>query len=81
MKREERELFLDLHLHSRYSRAVSSQMVPGEMALWAAKKGIDILGSGDFTHPLWLRQLESELEENGEGVYCRRGEEKKKKDR
>ncbi len=79
MKRTERELFLDLHLHSRYSRAVSSQMVPGEMALWAAKKGIDVLGSGDFTHPLWLRQLESELEESGEGVYCRRGGEKKEK--
>lgn len=77
MKLEERELFLDLHLHSRYSRAVSSQMVPQEMALWAAKKGIDILGSGDFAHPLWLRQLESELGESGEGVYCLRGEEKK----
>ncbi len=68
---------MDLHLHSRYSRAVSHQMVPQEMALWAKKKGIDVLGSGDFTHPLWLRQLESMLEEKGEGVYCLKGEGKK----
>jgi len=68
---------LDLHLHSKYSRAVSSEMMPQKMALWARKKGIDVLGSGDFTHPLWLRQLEVEFGEKGEGVYCLKGEEKK----
>jgi len=65
----------DFHLHSRYARAVSSQMVPRTMAFWAQKKGIDLLGSGDFTHPLWLRELESQFKEVRDGVYCLRREE------
>lgn len=59
----------DLHLHSKYSRAVSGQMVPSQMAYWAARKGIKLIATGDWTHPLWLRELESGLEEAGEGVY------------
>src|SRR3990167_82261 len=63
------EFVTDLHLHSKYSRAVSPQMVLPEMAKWAAKKGINLLTSGDFTHPLWFRNIKAELEEAGEGVY------------
>ncbi len=59
----------DLHLHSKYSRAVSKQMVIPEMARWGKIKGIDVLGTTDFTHPLWLAELKSFLEEVGEGVY------------
>lgn len=59
----------DLHLHSKYSRAVSQQMVLPEMAKWARRKGIDLLGTGDFTHPLWFRELKAGLEEAGEGIY------------
>jgi uncharacterized protein (TIGR00375 family) len=59
----------DLHLHSKYSRAVSSQMVVPEMARWGKIKGIDILGTGDFTHPLWFTELRSGLEEVGEGIF------------
>ncbi|MDP3998877.1 MAG: endonuclease Q family protein [bacterium] len=59
----------DLHLHSKYSRAVSPQMVLPEMAKWAKRKGIDLLGTGDFTHPLWFRELKSQLEQSGEGIY------------
>ena len=59
----------DLHLHSKYSRAVSQQMVLPEMAKWAVKKGINLLTASDFTHPLWLRTIKGELEESGEGVY------------
>lgn len=63
------EFVADLHLHSKYSRAVSQQMVLPEMAKWAVKKGIDLLTTGDWTHPLWLRSIKRELEEAGEGVY------------
>src|SRR3990167_2762426 len=63
------EFVTDLHLHSKYSRAVSPQMVLPQMAVWAAKKGINLLTTGDWTHPLWLRSIKAELEEAGEGGY------------
>ncbi|KKU03659.1 MAG: PHP domain protein [Candidatus Woesebacteria bacterium GW2011_GWC2_47_16] len=59
----------DLQLHSRFSRAVSPQMVVPVISEWAVKKGIDLVATGDWTHPLWLRELEVNLEEAGEGVY------------
>jgi len=63
------EIIADLHLHSKYSRAVSQQMVVSQIAFWAAKKGINLVGTADWTHPLWLRELKENLEEAGEGVY------------
>ncbi len=63
------EFVADLHLHSKYSRAVSQAMVLPEMAKWGAKKGINLLTTGDWTHPLWLRSIKGELIEAGEGVY------------
>jgi len=63
------ELIADLHLHSKYSRAVSSQMIVPQIAFWAAKKGINLVGTADWTHPLWLRELKENLEEAGEGIY------------
>jgi len=63
------EIIADLHLHSKYSRAVSQQMVVSQIAFWAEKKGINLLGTGDWTHPLWLRELKESLEEAGEGIY------------
>ena len=41
----------DLHIHSRYSRATSKELTPEHLDLWAGKKGINIVGTGDFTHP------------------------------
>lgn len=58
----------DLHLHSKYSRAVSSQMNLENMALWAVKKGINILATGDWTHPLWFAEISQKLEEDGSGL-------------
>lgn len=59
----------DLHLHSKYSRAVSRDMTLPIMADYAVKKGINILTTGDFTHPLWFREISSQLEESGDGIY------------
>lgn len=59
----------DLHLHSKYSRAVSQAMVLPEMALWARKKGLDILAAPDWTHPLWFKEMKSMLVEAYEGLY------------
>ena len=58
----------DLHLHSKYSRAVSSQMNLENMASWAIKKGINILATSDWTHPLWFSEISQKLEENGSGL-------------
>ena len=63
------KIIADLHLHSKYSRAVSSQMTIPQIAFWAAKKGINLVGTGDWTHPLWLRELKESLGEAGEGIY------------
>jgi uncharacterized protein (TIGR00375 family) len=59
----------DLHLHSKYSRAVSQSMTLPVMAQYATQKGIDILTASDFTHPLWFKELQGQLEEAGEGMY------------
>jgi PHP family Zn ribbon phosphoesterase len=63
------EFITDLHLHSKYSRAVSPQMVLSQMAKWAVKKGINLLTTGDFNHPLWFKSIKAELEEEGGGIY------------
>src|SRR3989339_641379 len=59
---------LDLHLHSKYSRATSPKMEVDTLDLWARKKGIDILATGDFTHPQYLRELKDKLVEDGSGL-------------
>ena len=59
----------DLHLHSKYSRAVSPQMTLPVMADYAVQKGINILTTGDFTHPLWFREITTQLEEENDGIY------------
>jgi uncharacterized protein (TIGR00375 family) len=59
----------DLQLHSRFSRAVSQQMSIPVISEWAAKKGIGLVATGDWTHPIWLRELKSLLVEAGEGIY------------
>lgn len=63
------EFVADLHLHSKYSRAVSKEMNLYNMALWGTKKGLDILSTSDWTHPLWLREIKTELEEEDKGIF------------
>src|SRR5438445_13849261 len=59
----------DFHLHSKYSRAVSPSMTLPVMAQYARQKGLDILTASDWTHPLWFKEITTQLTEAGEGVY------------
>ncbi|MDH7476004.1 MAG: endonuclease Q family protein [Microgenomates group bacterium] len=63
------QIIADLHLHSKYSRAVSQKMDLLEIANWAEKKGINLVTTGDWTHPLWLREIKSRLKETTPGIY------------
>ncbi len=53
----------DLHIHSKYSRATSEQMDIDEITRFAPVKGLNLVGTGDFTHPRWFRELKEKLEE------------------
>jgi len=57
----------DLHIHSKYSRATSPGMELETLSKWAKIKGIDIVGTGDFTHPEWFRELETKAIESDSG--------------
>ena len=60
----------DFHLHSKYSRATSRDMDLENLDKWAQIKGIKILGTGDFTHPEWLRNLKERLKPAEQGLFC-----------
>ncbi len=60
----------DLHIHSKYSRATSRDCVPEYLDLWARKKGIALIGTGDFTHPAWRDELREKLMPAEEGLYA-----------
>ena len=59
----------DLHIHSKYSRATSRDCIPEYLDLWARKKGIALIGTGDFTHPAWRQELKDKLIPAEEGLY------------
>lgn len=60
----------DLHIHSRYSRATSQQMSIKEIARYAKIKGLQLVGTGDFTHPQWLREIRETLTPEADtGLY------------
>ena len=65
----------DLHIHSRFSRATSKALNPRHLAAWARCKGIDVLGTGDFTHPQWRAELREQLAfDDASGLYRLKGE-------
>ena len=68
------KLIADLHIHSHFSIATSKQLIPEYLDLWARIKGINIVGTGDFTHPSWVDELEEKLEPAEEGLYRLRDE-------
>ena len=63
------EIIADLHIHSRYSMATSKLGTPEYLDLWARKKGISLVGTGDFTHPVWREELKEKLVPAEDGLY------------
>jgi len=63
------EFIADFHIHSKYSRATSKDMDVVHIAEWAKIKGITLMGTGDFTHHLWLEELKHNLEDLGNGLF------------
>jgi len=59
----------DLHIHSPYSRATSRESTLAGLLGWARLKGINLVGSGDFTHPAWFALLKEELEPAEPGFF------------
>jgi DNA helicase II / ATP-dependent DNA helicase PcrA len=53
--------YADLHVHSKYSRATSRDADLEHLAMWARRKGITVVGTGDFTHPAWFEEIRSKL--------------------
>ncbi|MCS7203820.1 MAG: endonuclease Q family protein [Thermodesulfovibrio sp.] len=60
--------YADLHIHSKFSRATSKDMNLETVEQWAQIKGIKVIGTGDFTHPEWLREIQEKLVEEGNGL-------------
>ncbi len=63
------KLIADLHIHSHFSRATSKQLQFPPLWVWAQRKGIDIVGTGDISHPGWLAEIQEYLEEAEEGLF------------
>jgi len=59
----------DLHIHSRYSLATSSQLTPEMLDLWGRKKGIRVVGTGDAIHPKWFDELKEKLVPAQNGLF------------
>ena len=59
----------DLHIHSKHSRATSKHADLEHLAYWAGKKGISVVATGDFTHPVWLAELKEKLVPAEPGLF------------
>ena len=70
----------DFHIHSKYSRATSRECAPEILDLWARRKGLDLIGTGDFTHPAWREELKEKLVPSEEGLYTLKKDFRKESD-
>jgi len=59
----------DLHLHSRFARATSKSLNPANLYRWGLMKGLTVVGTGDFTHPVWFEELEDQLVAAEQGLF------------
>ena len=62
------QIIADLQLHSKYSRAVSPQMELPQICAWTKRKGMGLVATGDWTHPLWMKHIKENLEELENGL-------------
>lgn len=67
------KIIADFHIHSKYSRATSKDMEVGTLGRYAEMKGIQLLGTGDFTHPQYFSELQAALEPLGNGLFKLKG--------
>lgn len=58
------KVICDFHIHSKFSRATSSRMDVQSLVQYGTQKGLSVIGTGDFTHPQWLKDVENQLEEH-----------------
>ena len=73
--RSSMKITADLHIHSKYSRATSKDMEVRTLARYAEMKGINLLGTGDFTHPQYFSELRAALNPQGNGFFQLKGSE------
>src|SRR3989338_9967507 len=66
------EVIIDLHIHSKYARATSYNLTLDNIEKWAKIKGLSLLGTGDFQHPLWRKEIDEKLEEDENGILWTR---------
>lgn len=71
----------DFHIHSKYSHATSKYMDLLALATWGQLKGIMVMGTGDFTHPVWQTELKKQLQEAESGLFEIKPEYRKQVDR
>ena len=62
------KIISDLHIHSRFSRATSKSLDIPNLEKWAQIKGVNLLGTGDFTHPEWIKELKKQLTTDETGI-------------
>lgn len=63
------EIIADLHLHGKYSQATSKSLEIPNLEKYARMKGVELLGTGDFTHPKWIEHIKANLSDEGNGIY------------
>ena len=62
------KIIADLHIHGPHSRATSKKLSIDNLEKYARIKGLNLLGTGDFTHPKWIEELKRDLIEDGSGI-------------
>ena len=62
------EIIADLQIHSRFARATSKDITIDNLEKWAKIKGLSIIGTGDFQHPLWRKEIDDKLKEDNKGI-------------
>ena len=67
----------DFHFHSKYSRACSPELNLENIQAWGKRKGVSLLGTNDFTHPVWFKELQAKLEQAEPGLYKLKGSQEK----